>query len=1178
MRARQLIVLCGLKNSINMIVCPPLRRMTVSASLSKSNYRYPKGFALIATISVMVLLVMVALAMLSLSTIELRSSQNGQAQAEAKANARLALMMAIGQLQKEMGPDRRISATANTLDPGSTSPASKDLHYTGVWNARQELDVSGQLVATPDYDKDDSFRTWLFTSSNDIPKDEVKNADYSSDGALVLGSGSSQDLDDWIYVPKMKSASGHIAWWTSDNGVKQRVNAGHAEDVTDLARLLEGAHGIGGGGTGQHEMDADLPDNADDWQKTYTLRTLALAPSGDSENLKKGGRFHDITTVGNSLPVDVSRGGLRRCLNLAMASNSTTSPDGYTLENEIPWEYFRHYNSLHRLKDSYGKHLVRMESGRPLVKDGSNNDPAGDGNPTKNQKKLRLKPIVVKFMILISQSTKKYEAADTGLSEDRYGLHISFYPVAVVWNPYNVDLEFDSMSMLNQKLPLEFDIRVNGSSIEKFDWREKSATSWISFTRSGAMLQPSGNLGSHATIPAGSNIVLYYNSSVPSPQGQHYLTGLAHKSFDFSPSNPGMTYRNLTRTSREIYREGDYRMDILGKATDKVQILVKADVTDQLTGSYRGQNAWDFGTGSYYMSPSNWGLRSNANFSYKQSTNLLMQSGTSNIDFIGAGEAPQYSFLSLEDNPTPLMLMEFQAKAADENVFPHKHWVHSLPAHLFTSVTRTDWGADLETAWHALPVSLNVRSLSSATEAFSSLNVSAADQNTAYIGPSYGSAEGQLHVTAQALPLAPVHSLGQLQHMPCYDTSEFIQRPVQFGQNHAISNSFASPGLPSDATTHEGWQHWWEMMGTGGGYSLAKKPHTRMDYSYLGNAHLYDSWFCSAIAHQDSSLNVSEGNTRTLRKVAEDFFLNGKQLANPHYTPAPRSKSQATLDSLFNGSNLKPEAYRRLAAHLMVKGGFNVNSTSVEAWKLLLSGLHQREAVVSDSNTGATMRAEKEDGGFIVSRNPISNSGMFDGSANAPEAWTGYRRLDDTEITSLAEEIVRQVKRYGPFRSLGEFVNRRLSYTDKELATMGPLARAIENSTVNENLQAWGEISAGDDAIKKTNYPFPEAAAGPLLQGSPGYITQADILQSLAPIINVRSDSFTIRAYGEATDSQGNVLAKAWCEATVQRHADYIDTSDEAWKDVGDLSSSTNQIFGRRFKIMSFRWLSASEV
>ncbi len=73
------------------------------------------GFALIATISVMTLLVMVALAMLSLSTIEIRQSQNSNHQATAQANARLALMIAIGQLQKSTGPDHEALDTIDRI-------------------------------------------------------------------------------------------------------------------------------------------------------------------------------------------------------------------------------------------------------------------------------------------------------------------------------------------------------------------------------------------------------------------------------------------------------------------------------------------------------------------------------------------------------------------------------------------------------------------------------------------------------------------------------------------------------------------------------------------------------------------------------------------------------------------------------------------------------------------------------------------------------------------------------------------------------------------------------------------------------------------------------------------------------------------------------------------------------
>jgi hypothetical protein len=108
-------------------------------------------------------------------------------------------------------------------------------------------------------------------------------------------------------------------------------------------------------------------------------------------------------------------------------------------------------------------------------------------------------------------------------------------------------------------------------------------------------------------------------------------------------------------------------------------------------------------------------------------------------------------------------------------------------------------------------------------------------------------------------------------------------------------------------------------------------------------------------------------------------------------------------------------------------------------------------------------------------------------------------------------------------------------------------------------------------------YVFPEAAVGHNTYGLPGWTRQADILRPLAPIITVRDDTFMIRAYGESHDANGKVVARAWCEAIVKRTRDFVDPVDKA--DITTPpSASANQIFGRRFKVASFRWLNANEV
>ena len=75
-----------------------------------------------------------------------------------------------------------------------------------------------------------------------------------------------------------------------------------------------------------------------------------------------------------------------------------------------------------------------------------------------------------------------------------------------------------------------------------------------------------------------------------------------------------------------------------------------------------------------------------------------------------------------------------------------------------------------------------------------------------------------------------------------------------------------------------------------------------------------------------------------------------------------------------------------------------------------------------------------------------------------------------------------------------------------------------------------------------------------------------------------RSDTFTIRGYGEVRDPAGKLLATATCEAVVQRFPEWVDSADLIETAPASLTSAANKRFGRRFLITSFRWLNQSEV
>jgi hypothetical protein len=143
---------------------------------------------------------------------------------------------------------------------------------------------------------------------------------------------------------------------------------------------------------------------------------------------------------------------------------------------------------------------------------------------------------------------------------------------------------------------------------------------------------------------------------------------------------------------------------------------------------------------------------------------------------------------------------------------------------------------------------------------------------------------------------------------------------------------------------------------------------------------------------------------------------------------------------------------------------------------------------------------------------------------------------------------------------------------DTELASRGALQAALDSS-INKQLESGPRSSGGGER----GIAFPKADAGSQVTHVPGHVKQGDILSTLGTRFTPRSDTFTIRAYGEARSPTGALLASARCEAVIQRVAAYIDPVDKSDILPAALVSQANKRFGRKFNLVSFRWIAQDE-
>jgi len=350
------------------------------------------------------------------------------------------------------------------------------------------------------------------------------------------------------------------------------------------------------------------------------------------------------------------------------------------------------------------------------------------------------------------------------------------------------------------------------------------------------------------------------------------------------------------------------------------------------------------------------------------------------------------------------------------------------------------------------------------------------------------------------------------------------------------------------------------------------------DTSWLLNDALFDRYYLSALAPAFSITGAGYSAQGSMQDSLNLFYgadyqtANANPLLRPHI---PKSKSASQIVTELNAD----DGYLRLGAYAMTEGAFNVNSTSVRAWEALLKS--NRNLPIdyadggNDTNTGTPF---------------TSNSAPSAVTLGREQHWAGLSRLDDSQVNQLAQEIVKQVQLRGPFMSLSDFINRRVGTPiNNRTHQAGAIQSAIDAINLNSTVQSTaGGVAPGYNDFSRffESSVIQNLGSRKTTTGIAGDLTQADILLPLAPRLAARSDTFKIRAYGEVQSPVTGDITRAYCQAIVQRLPEYVNsTANEPWDqasnpyDVGNNQlDSINQQFGRRFTIVSFRWIDPESI
>ncbi len=1115
--------------------------------------RHPRGFALIITLSLMILLTVIAVGLLVLSSISIRSVSRESAVQAAQANARLGLMIALGELQKSAGPDTRITARAETLAKDTRVGVPVAANTPRAW----WVGVSDSNPANILGNAGSPAVMWLLSGlSGTSPGGQISASPaypvkMIGNGSLDLATatGGSPVEAGRVKIIGGGKATGAYAWFVDDNGMKAQLAATRPAVRNDsMAGPLGGPFG-GGVIPGTYNLSVLdqmgslsglKSDNLEKLVSTHNLPLLGLPASVTKS------KYFSYTTSSQGVLSDVKNGGLKKDLTIAFERPAvfnfafpSSQPDKYIavdrtkrqqagldLNNYIHWGIFRDYYNL--------KNSLFNSGGIPSLA------------PTLFHKGGLSTPL----------STDPFRAGSLG----PHAMATSASSTPQAGLPYGNTFTVSPTNVGNPSAYLFNPIFPVLGSLQ--------SSAWVSRTPTG--LRSNVQLFTTDYNPYNVGIMINGKSGSGSgPRIHNYPQVLFTAAGTTMNRSPGL-HEKLQTHARPAMQLEPGRSHVMGFGSDVVS-------GQEIDGSQYSENISKIVAQSVFKEFPGATVPATGNVSLTYEFAL-----TTPALLHGADEDPG-------DNEVAQVFFSpfaWDSIAAFPGVStcPGKKITRSVPASSLTQNNQVTMGFNLRTtkepSQNAIRplVDANIRAvwnnprwdsplglpLLAAYSAEGNGELPAAipqmefgttgGKGYAYWGNSRSASGGNDRVILFDVPRRDLVSIGQLQHA---NAGRFSYEP-----SYIVGNSYANPRIPLTA---------WRASVTDSFSASRKLPWSiggnfnLYDASYLVNDVAFDSYTFTTIPQVSNNYGGSDGlpvNAATY----SGLMAGTKQLPNPRYLPYKPPGSDFTMPNLTSNGSAAAGSYFHNAGHLVVDGAFNVNSTSVDAWEAFLSGTHKLPVQKIDANGNISGFRPVEHVRF-----PRAASHLQDGMTKSSiddSYWTGFRQLETKEVRQLAEEIVLQVRQRGPFLTLGQFINRKLESTD--LGKSGTLQAALD-LTANKDLDKSFESPAAITVFKTIPATSTQGA------GFPGQLLQGDILQSLAPVMTVRSDTFTIRGYGEALDTGGNVTARAWCEAVVQRIPDPMPTISGTSNAMAELIKPSSP-FGRKFNILTFRWLHPEEV